>query len=151
MRGSGVPSSIYKVQKLIPSSFITCTLTQIISIVITIIFLRFILQTFFLALIPPHKSVFFPSFDTLSFPYQLGFNTSVCPLSEPIGFKKPALSVETEALRFTRRSGRDFGLLCEAQGFPVPSTRYHFIPEFYVKSFKCNEIGEAESLKFCTF
>ena len=42
---------------------------------------------------------------------------------EPIGGAKPKFSIGTEKLAFTRNVHQQIGLLCPAQGFPLPAYR----------------------------
>lgn len=43
---------------------------------------------------------------------------------EPIGFKAPTFSNDLKMLGYERAEGHSFGLLCPAQGLPLPSFRY---------------------------
>lgn len=47
---------------------------------------------------------------------------------EPIGYKAPSLSSNAESITFKHAIGRSFGLLCQAQAFPVPVFRYDTLP-----------------------
>jgi hypothetical protein len=47
----------------------------------------------------------------------------MCALSEPVGAKAPKFSTETTITTMIRRSEHGLALLCQAQGFPVPSFR----------------------------
>lgn len=44
--------------------------------------------------------------------------------TEPIGYKAPSLSSNAESITFKHAIGQSFGLLCQAQAFPVPVFRY---------------------------
>lgn len=43
--------------------------------------------------------------------------------AEPVGAKAPTFASDTKVLSFVRHSGLGFGLLCQAQGLPVPAFR----------------------------
>jgi hypothetical protein len=43
--------------------------------------------------------------------------------TEPVGAKAPTFASDTKVLSFVRHSGLGFGLLCQAQGLPVPAFR----------------------------
>lgn len=56
-------------------------------------------------------------------------SVSVCMLSfcvylEPVGAKAPTFSSASTSFTFKHRIGDNFGLLCQAQAFPVPLIRY---------------------------
>ena len=42
---------------------------------------------------------------------------------EPVGAKLPTFSSDLQSSSITRKSGQGFGLLCQAQAYPVPSFR----------------------------
>jgi hypothetical protein len=46
-------------------------------------------------------------------------------ITEPIGGAKPKFSIGTEKLAFTRNENQQIGLLCPAQGFPLPAFRWY--------------------------
>lgn len=43
--------------------------------------------------------------------------------AEPVGAKAPTFASDTKVLSFVRHTGLGFGLLCQAQGHPVPTFR----------------------------
>lgn len=45
-------------------------------------------------------------------------------ITEPVGAKAPIFSTDNKISSFVRNTGQNFALLCQAQGFPVPSSRY---------------------------
>jgi hypothetical protein len=45
-------------------------------------------------------------------------------IADPVGSKAPKFTLDTHTLSFTRHSSQGFALLCQAQGFPVPSFRW---------------------------
>lgn len=45
-------------------------------------------------------------------------------LLEPVGTKAPGFSSDFKSFTLARSAGQSFGLLCQAQGFPVPNFRY---------------------------
>lgn len=53
------------------------------------------------------------------------------PSVEPIGYKAPSLSSNAESITFKHAIGQSFGLLCQAQAFPVPVFRYDECRETY--------------------
>jgi len=42
---------------------------------------------------------------------------------EPVGTKAPTFSSDSSSFTFKKRNGESFGLLCQAQAFPVPFIR----------------------------
>nr|XP_024214184.1 Down syndrome cell adhesion molecule-like protein Dscam2 isoform X33 [Halyomorpha halys] len=46
-------------------------------------------------------------------------------ITEPVGAKAPTFPTETKISSFIRNSGSTFDLLCLAQGYPLPSTRWY--------------------------
>ena len=46
------------------------------------------------------------------------------PFTDPVGAKVPKFSTNDKSSSFVINSGEGFGLLCLAQGFPVPAFRY---------------------------
>ncbi|XP_059477743.1 cell adhesion molecule Dscam2 isoform X45 [Neocloeon triangulifer] len=46
-------------------------------------------------------------------------------ITEPVGSKAPAFSTDSKSFTFDRQTGQSFGLLCLAQGFPVPAFRWY--------------------------
>lgn len=44
--------------------------------------------------------------------------------AEPVGFKAPAFSGDAYSQSFIRAVNQSFGLLCQAQAFPVPIIRF---------------------------
>lgn len=46
------------------------------------------------------------------------------PLPEPYSLKAPTFPSEDEISRFKKKSLHSINLLCEAQGYPIPSFRY---------------------------
>lgn len=42
---------------------------------------------------------------------------------EPVGAKAPSFSTDSKSITFERSIGQGFGLLCQAQAFPVPLFR----------------------------
>ena len=44
-------------------------------------------------------------------------------LTEPVGFKAPTFSTESKSFTFEKHVGHSFGLLCQAQAYPVPLIR----------------------------
>lgn len=48
----------------------------------------------------------------------------VSPFTEPVGARTPKFSTNDKSSSFIINSGEGFGLLCLAQGFPVPTFRY---------------------------
>lgn len=44
---------------------------------------------------------------------------------EPVGAKAPTFATDLQTVAFTRRIHQSFGLLCQAQAYPVPSFRYN--------------------------
>jgi hypothetical protein len=42
---------------------------------------------------------------------------------EPVGAKAPTFSSDLKSGSFVRKAGQGFGLLCQAQAYPVPSFR----------------------------
>lgn len=42
---------------------------------------------------------------------------------EPVGAKAPIFSTDLKSGSFMRKSGQGFGLLCQAQAYPVPAFR----------------------------
>lgn len=47
---------------------------------------------------------------------------------EPVGAKAPTFATDLQTVAFTRRIHQSFGLLCQAQAYPVPSFRYYEFP-----------------------
>lgn len=43
--------------------------------------------------------------------------------AEPVGSKAPTFSTDARSSTFIRTIGHSFGLLCQAQAFPIPITR----------------------------
>lgn len=43
--------------------------------------------------------------------------------AEPVAFKAPTFSTDARSTTFIRNVGQSFGLLCQAQSFPVPMFR----------------------------
>ena len=43
--------------------------------------------------------------------------------AEPVGAKAPTFSGDVKGIWLAKSSGQSFGLLCRAQGFPVPAFR----------------------------
>lgn len=48
----------------------------------------------------------------------------LCVYLEPVGAKAPTFSSASTSFTFKHRIGDNFGLLCQAQAFPVPLIRY---------------------------
>ena len=46
------------------------------------------------------------------------------PFTDPVGAKVPKFSTNDKSSSFVFNSGEGFGLLCPAQGFPIPTFRY---------------------------
>uniref|UniRef100_A0AAR5PMA2 Down syndrome cell adhesion molecule-like protein Dscam2 n=1 Tax=Dendroctonus ponderosae TaxID=77166 RepID=A0AAR5PMA2_DENPD len=46
-------------------------------------------------------------------------------ITEPIGFKLPTFSNDIKLLGYDRSQGQSFGMLCPAQGLPVPAFRWY--------------------------
>nr|XP_024214159.1 Down syndrome cell adhesion molecule-like protein Dscam2 isoform X8 [Halyomorpha halys] len=46
-------------------------------------------------------------------------------ITDPIGAKAPTLSSDLKSMTIERRIGQNFGLLCQAQSFPVPKFRWY--------------------------
>ncbi|XP_053612829.1 cell adhesion molecule Dscam1 isoform X18 [Plodia interpunctella] len=46
-------------------------------------------------------------------------------ITEPVGFKAPTFSTDVRSQSFIRNIGQNFGLLCQAQAFPVPIFRWY--------------------------
>jgi len=44
-------------------------------------------------------------------------------ITEPVGAKAPTFSGDAKGSWFVKLMGQSFGLLCQAQGFPVPAFR----------------------------
>lgn len=47
-------------------------------------------------------------------------------LLEPVGLKSPTFSTKSETYKFKMKSLADLDLLCDAQGYPIPSFRFDF-------------------------
>lgn len=47
-------------------------------------------------------------------------------LLEPVGLKSPTFAAKSETYKFKMKSLTDLNLLCDAQGFPIPSFRFDF-------------------------
>jgi hypothetical protein len=47
-----------------------------------------------------------------------------CPFTDPVGARVPKFSTNDKSSSFVINSGEGFGLLCLAQGFPIPTFRY---------------------------
>jgi len=70
------------------------------------------------------------------------------PFTDPVGAKAPKFSTNDKSSSFVFNSGEGFGLLCPAQGFPVPTFRYvsvamhhpNIVQEVYL-SLKCNVVS----------
>lgn len=46
------------------------------------------------------------------------------PFTDPVGARVPKFSTNDKSSLFVINSGEGFGLLCLAQGFPIPTFRY---------------------------
>jgi hypothetical protein len=46
------------------------------------------------------------------------------PFTDPVGARVPKFSTNDKSSSFVINSGEGFGLLCPAQGFPIPTFRY---------------------------
>lgn len=53
----------------------------------------------------------------------LPYTNYIVLCTEPVGAKAPTFASDTKVLSFVRPSGLGFGLLCQAQGLPVPAFR----------------------------
>ena len=70
------------------------------------------------------------------------------PFTDPVGAKVPKFSTNDKSSSFVFNSGEGFGLLCPAQGFPIPTFRYvpvvmhhpGIVQEVYL-SVKCNVVS----------
>lgn len=49
---------------------------------------------------------------------------------EPVGSKAPTFSAESKSFTFVKYVNQSFGLLCQAQAFPVPLIRFVFFIKF---------------------
>ena len=58
---------------------------------------------------------------------------------EPVGTKAPTFSVASKSFSFVQNLGTNFSLLCQAQGFPVPSFRWVFWFRFAVASCRLSQ------------
>lgn len=43
--------------------------------------------------------------------------------TEPVGAKRPSFSSNMKGTWFLRKTGEGFGILCQAQAYPVPTFR----------------------------
>ncbi|XP_050054056.1 cell adhesion molecule Dscam2 isoform X26 [Aphis gossypii] len=46
-------------------------------------------------------------------------------ITEPVGLKSPAFSAKSETYKFKMKSFADLNLLCDAQGYPIPTFRWY--------------------------
>lgn len=67
---------------------------------------------------------------------------------EPVGVKKPTLSSDATSISYTRHVGHGFGLLCQAQAFPVPRFRYSLVTKL---ALICNVRSFCRKWYFCSF
>lgn len=64
---------------------------------------------------------------------------------EPIGFKAPTFVSDAKSVSFVRDVKQSFGLLCQAQGFPVPFFRYEIINHKTISRLTHNTFRESYS------